>query len=65
MEFATVAKVSTLIREQSAQIIDNWAIRVMSMPHAQDLTRPALIDHMPQLIEQLAEVVRKNAELTS
>lgn len=63
MELATLNRMSTLISDESAQIIRNWADRVMSLPHAGGLTRPALIDHMPQLIDQLAEVVRKNEEL--
>ncbi len=63
MELATLNRMSTLISDESAQIVKDWADRVMALPHGGSLTRPALIDHMPQLINHLAGVVRKNEEL--
>jgi len=43
--------------------VHEWAAAVMRVPGAQQLSRPALIDHMPEMIRQIGETVRRQEEL--
>src|ERR1051326_949401 len=64
MEVLNLNRMSTSIRNHSAQIISDWASKVMMLSRARQLDRPALIDHMPALIDEIAETIRKNEELS-
>ncbi|WP_081465882.1 ATP-binding protein [Stigmatella aurantiaca] len=45
------------IRAQHAQILKDWEQSVRQLPHAQRLSRPRLLDHLPDLLERIANVV--------
>jgi signal transduction histidine kinase len=63
METASLTRLSDLVLNESASIIENWIIRVMRVPQARELDRPTLTDHMPHLIEQLGRTLRKHEDL--
>jgi PAS domain S-box-containing protein len=45
------------IRTQRSQILKDWEQSVRQLPHAQGLSRPRLLDHLPDLLERIANVV--------
>ncbi|MDC0712334.1 PAS domain-containing protein [Stigmatella sp. ncwal1] len=45
------------IRNQHTHILKNWENSVRQLPHAQGLSRPRLLDHLPDLLERIANVV--------
>jgi hypothetical protein len=63
METATLTTLSDFILNEAALIIDDWIDKVMRVPQARELDRPTLIDHMPDLIRQLGQSVRKHEDL--
>lgn len=40
-------------------IVAEWAQRVRLLPHARSLERPRLVDHVPQLLEQIAKHIAR------
>jgi len=46
---------SDLLREQKQEILADWVRIVCSLPKARRLERPALVDHVPELLERLAD----------
>ncbi len=50
-------RLADFIRERSAEIMAEWESRVRRLPPAQRLERPALLDDMPQFLEELCDYV--------
>lgn len=46
-----------LIRAYRNEIVDEWADKVRRLPIARDLERLALIDHIPELLDEIAGIV--------
>ncbi len=49
-------RLSDFIRERKRGIMEDWERAVLSLPKARDLARPALLDHMPELLDAIANV---------
>jgi PAS domain S-box-containing protein len=49
--------VAEVLRRSRPMILDDWEAMVRELPAARGLERPALIDHVPQLLERIADVV--------
>jgi two-component system, OmpR family, phosphate regulon sensor histidine kinase PhoR len=49
-----VSRLSQLIRDRQADIIDEWKTAAARLPRAQHLDEPLLLDHMPQMLEELS-----------
>lgn len=47
---------STFIRDHRAEILSVWEGIVRQLPIARDLDRPALIDHLPNLLDRIATI---------
>lgn len=49
-------RLAAFIRTRAADILAAWERAVRELPVARDLARPALVDHIPALISQIAEL---------
>ncbi|WNG22419.1 PAS domain-containing protein [Cystobacter fuscus] len=47
----------SFIREQRARILADWEGAVRQLPYAQGLSQPRLLDHLPDLLDRIANVV--------
>jgi signal transduction histidine kinase len=45
------------IREHRLQLLADWERAVRRLPYAQELSRPRLLDHLPDLLDRIATVV--------
>lgn len=45
------------IRNKRSHILKDWEESVRQLPHAQGLSQPRLLDHLPDLLERIANVV--------
>jgi len=52
---------AAFIREHKPQILDQWVAAAAKMPSTDGMTVPEIRDHIPQLIDRLAEVVEHAA----
>src|SRR3954454_6491886 len=43
-----------LLRSRAQQIVDEWLRRVRTVSPAHDLPAPALIDHLPRILDRIA-----------
>jgi signal transduction histidine kinase len=50
-------RLGDFIREHRSLILETWERAIRGLPYAQDLSRPQLLDHLPELLERLAHVV--------
>jgi PAS domain S-box-containing protein len=46
------------IRDNRQAILNSWTVAVRRLPVASELSQPRLIDHLPELLDRIAEVVR-------
>jgi signal transduction histidine kinase len=63
MTTSTLTRISDLIRQNSQLILREWATEVMRIPSARDLDHPALIDHMPDLLEEIWRGLQRQEEV--
>src|SRR4029450_12442945 len=52
-----VGKLAALIKRDRNALLSRWRQQVKKLPSAQSLDRPTLNDHIPALIDELAEVL--------
>ncbi|WP_257449254.1 GAF domain-containing sensor histidine kinase [Archangium lipolyticum] len=45
------------IRRHGSHILSHWEVEVRQLPYTRDLSRPRLLDHLPELLERMAHVV--------
>ncbi|QRN99658.1 PAS domain-containing protein [Archangium violaceum] len=45
------------IRRHGSHILAHWEVEVRQLPYTRDLSRPRLLDHLPELLERMARVV--------
>ncbi|HZH16399.1 MAG TPA: ATP-binding protein [Archangium sp.] len=45
------------IRENRVRLLQEWERTVRRLPYARDLSRPRLLDHLPDLLDRIAQVV--------
>ncbi len=50
-------ELGTFIREHRARLLQEWERAVRQLPYARDLSRPRLLDHLPDLLDRIAHVV--------
>lgn len=55
---------AALISEGRASLLSRWREQVRQLPSARRLATPALNDHIPQLLDELAMALRSGAEQT-
>jgi PAS domain S-box-containing protein len=53
----TAHRITELIRERRDDIVRSWQAAVRAMPRARELDPPSLIDHIPALLERIAQTV--------
>lgn len=53
---------SSFIRRQQSDILDDWERAVRALPIARELDRPALLDHVPILLDRIADMAEALAE---
>jgi signal transduction histidine kinase len=63
MSISTLTRLSDLIQQNSSLILREWAAEVMRVPSARDLDHPTLIDHMPDLLEEIRSGLRKQEDV--
>ena len=52
----TARPLGEFIRERRDDILEEWLTAVRAMPVARDLDRPTLVDHIPELLERIAQI---------
>jgi two-component system, OmpR family, phosphate regulon sensor histidine kinase PhoR len=52
-----LSQLATLIVERQHQIIDQWKTAACKLPGAQKLDEPLLLDHMPQMLQELSSAL--------
>jgi two-component system, OmpR family, phosphate regulon sensor histidine kinase PhoR len=57
-------KLAALIQREREALLGRWREQVRELPSARHLDVPALNDHLPGLIDELAKAFREKAELT-
>src|SRR5256885_16823083 len=50
-------RLADFLRERRTALLDGWEAAVRNLRPAQGLRRPALLDHIPQFLEELADFV--------
>jgi len=65
MSVATLRKLGSLLREQRHVLLGRWRRQVRQLPSAQGLDTPSLNDHMPVLIDELAEALETQPDDTA
>jgi two-component system, OmpR family, phosphate regulon sensor histidine kinase PhoR len=65
MTVASLRKLGVLIREQRHIILSRWRRQVRQLPSAQGLDTPSLNDHMPFLLDELAEALETQPDDTA
>jgi PAS domain S-box-containing protein len=50
-------ELGTFIRENRVRLLQEWERTVRRLPYARDLSRPRLLDHLPDLLDRIAHVV--------
>jgi len=53
-------KLSDFIRERRDVILEHWEVAVRRMRAAQNLTRPVLLDHIPQFLEEVCDFIEQS-----
>jgi two-component system, OmpR family, phosphate regulon sensor histidine kinase PhoR len=59
-----LGKLSTLITEQRDALLSRWRQEVKRLPSAKHLDTPTLNDHIPALLDELADAFRASADET-
>jgi two-component system, OmpR family, phosphate regulon sensor histidine kinase PhoR len=62
MTVATLRKLGGMIRDERDIILARWRRQVRQLPSAQGLSTPSLNDHMPVLLDELAEALESQPE---
>jgi two-component system, OmpR family, phosphate regulon sensor histidine kinase PhoR len=62
MSIATLNTLGELIHEMQDTLLTRWREQVRKLPSAQHLDTPTLNDHIPDLIQELADTLRSRTE---
>src|SRR4051812_29571275 len=54
---ATAHRIADLIRRRRDAIVRSWEAAVRAMPRTRELDPPTLLDHIPELLERIAQAV--------
>lgn len=58
MSRISLSRLGEVILTERDALLEDWRAQVRQLPAARDLDRPTLDDHVPQLIEELAEALK-------
>ncbi len=58
----TVNRLTAFIRQHRSAIMDEWLSRAVKLPNAQTLAPPALWDHVPNILDRLADAIERRDE---
>jgi len=58
------SELATLIRQQRDTLLATWRQQVKQLPSARNLDTPTLNDHIPQLLDELADALNSRSEGT-
>ena len=61
---ADFGKLATLITEQRDALLSRWRRQVKKLPSAKHLDTPTLNDHIPALLDELADAFRTSPNKT-
>ncbi len=64
MTVSSLNRLSELIRSEREALLADWRCLVKQLPAAQGLDTPTLNDHIPDLLEELAEALQTHSEVT-
>ena len=59
-----LTKLAALIRQERQGLLSRWRQEVRKLPSARGLDTPTLNDHIPDLLDELAEALEKNSRQT-
>jgi signal transduction histidine kinase len=62
MSVAHLHRLGELIEAEHAELLDDWRAQVKQLPSARDLDRPTLDDHIPELLNELAEALKERRD---
>ena len=62
MSVAGLNRLGELIVSERAELLADWRKQVKQLPSAQGLDRPTLDDHIPDLLDELAEALRERRD---
>jgi two-component system, OmpR family, phosphate regulon sensor histidine kinase PhoR len=62
MSIASVNRLGELILSESNELLSDWRRQVRELPAARHLDRPTLDDHIPELLEEIAEALREHRD---
>ncbi len=57
-------KLADLVQRERESILDRWRLQVRNLPSAKDLDKATLDDHIPVLLDELAEALREKSDQT-
>src|SRR5688572_5108115 len=52
-----IVRLHDLIRKSQDALVAEWTARIRMLSPARELSRPVLVDHLPQILARLADVV--------
>src|SRR5207248_4940904 len=55
-------EMATLIRQQRHALLSSWRQQVKQLPSARNLDTPTLNDHIPQLLDELADALAPRSD---
>lgn len=64
MTDAALRALATLIRQNREPLLARWREQVRQLPSARNLTVPTLTDHIPSLLDELADALEAHSERT-
>ena len=62
MSIASINRLGELILAQRDEVLADWRRQVRELPAAKELDRPTLDDHIPQLLEEIAEALKERRD---
>jgi signal transduction histidine kinase len=64
MPLSDLDRLAALVKQQRETLLARWREQVRELPSARHLDVPALNDHLPGLLDELAEAFRKHSDQT-
>jgi len=60
----SLSELAALIRQQRDALLSTWRQQVKQLPSARNLDTPTLNDHIPQLVDELADALESRSDRT-
>jgi len=62
MSITSINRLGELILAEGGELLAEWRRQVRELPSARNLDRPTLDDHIPQLLEEIAEALKERRD---